>query len=270
VGYVKRIRGKARWRRREMEMKKAILDFYALLTILGITFTANAQPIIPKENIPSKLPPDVRKYIEQLYSPDEIDRASATFSLRKTGERAAPAIPFLIAMLGDNTAIEHGGPPTSPGEEAGRTLVSMGEKAIEPVIRALSHEHLGIRRMAAWILGKMENPRAVEPLATALKDDHRNVRMMAAWALAEIGGPAVESLTTTLRDKKSQARGDAAWALAKIGDHRAIGPLVEALKEENPSLREDAAKALEKITGMDFGVNPDQWETWWEQNQGKK
>jgi hypothetical protein len=233
-----------------------------------------AQPTIPRENIPPHIPADVRQQIERLYSSDPMERASAAFWLRKMGDKAIPSIPFLIAILPEITqsvcSVSGCEFAPFPGEEAARTLIALGEPAVEPLAAALKDENLGIRRMAASTLGNIKDPRAVEPLATALKDDDRNVRMMAAWALAEIGEPALEPLITALRDKKSRARGDAAWALAKIGDHRAVEPLIEALKEESPSLREDAAEALEKITGMGFGVNPDQWQIWWEKNKGKK
>jgi hypothetical protein len=257
--------------RRRREMMKRMKTILALLVVTSITcigLRGYAQPNIPKEKIPSHIPADVRQQIERLYSSDAIERASASFWLRKMGAQAVPAIPFLIAILGDNTVIEGGGPSTSPGEEAARTLITIGKPAVQPLMTALKDEHLSIRRMAAWILGKMKDPRTVDPLIAALKDESRVVRMMAAWALGEIGKPAVEPLITALKDKDSPARGDAAWALGKIKDPRAVGPLIAALKDEKPNIQEDAAEALEKITEKNFGVDPVKWQNWWEQNKG--
>jgi len=42
-------------------------------------------------------------------------------------------------------------------------------------------------------------------------------------------------------------RPDAAKALGKIGDARAVEPLTQALKNVYPDVRQEAAKALEKI-----------------------
>ena len=251
-----------------MKRMKTILAFLVVTSITCIGLTGHTQPNIPQENIPSHIPADVRQQIERLYSPDPIDRGSAAYCLREMDARAVPAIPFLIAMLGDNTVIEGGGPSTSPGEEAARTLVTLGKPAVGPLMTALKDEHLGIRRMAVSILGNIKNPRAVGPLSATLKDENRNVRMMAAWALGQIGKPAVESLIVALRDKDLPSRGDAAWALGKIKDPRAVEALIAALKDEKPNIQEDAAKALRKMTGKDFGVDPVKWQSWWKQNKG--
>jgi HEAT repeat protein len=75
-------------------------------------------------------------------------------------------------------------------------------------------------------------------------------------------------LISALKDRDSPARGDAAWALGKIRDPRAVEPLIAALKDENPSIQEDAEKALMQITGKDFGPDPVKWQNWWKQNKG--
>ena len=41
---------------------------------------------------------------------------------------------------------------------------------------------------------------------------------------------------------------EAAEALGKIGDERAVDPLTEALKDEDSPVREEAARALERIS----------------------
>jgi len=47
--------------------------------------------------------------------------------------------------------------------------------------------------------------------------------------------------------KSGRYSGDAAEALGKLKDPRAVEPLIEALKDENPDVRASAEKALEKI-----------------------
>lgn len=261
----------------ECKMTKRIREILALLvamSIMCIGLRGYAQPNIPREKIPSHIPSDVRQQIERLYSSDPIDRASAAFWLRKMGERALPAIPFLIAILPEYTEAHcsvvgctHPSHTVFPGEKAAETLIAFGPHAVEPLISALKDKNLDIRRMAASILGNIKDPRAVSPLTVALNDENRNVRMMAAWSLAQIGTPSIESLVAALRDGDSPARGDAAWALGKIKHPRAVEPLIEALEDEKPDIQQDAAKALEKITGKDFGVDPIKWQNWWKQNK---
>lgn len=65
-------------------------------------------------------------------------------------------------------------------------------------------------------------------------------------------------------------------ALLNIGDARAVETLIATLKDdyfmlygfpEHKEIRRAAAKALERITGQDFGMNADSWQEWWEKQQ---
>ena len=58
----------------------------------------------------------------------------------------------------------------------------------------------------------------------------------------------------------------AALALGKIGKP-AVEPLIAALKDKDSGVRKDAAEALTKITGKDFGRDQAQWRDWWERNK---
>jgi HEAT repeat protein len=51
-------------------------------------------------------------------------------------------------------------------------------------------------------------------------------------------------------------------ALEDIGT-RAIPILIRTLEDENLAVRENAASALERITGQSF-ENPRHWQAWWE------
>ena len=50
-------------------------------------------------------------------------------------------------------------------------------------------------------------------------------------------------------------------------DPKAIDPLITGLKENEETVGDAFAKALEKITGKDFGQDHDKWEKWWNQNR---
>ena len=51
--------------------------------------------------IPAGLRPEVREAIERLYSPSRLERAWAADRLANLGRDAAPAAPFLAALLAD-------------------------------------------------------------------------------------------------------------------------------------------------------------------------
>ncbi|MFN3699646.1 MAG: HEAT repeat domain-containing protein, partial [Dictyoglomus sp.] len=96
-----------------------------------------------------------------------------------------------------------------------------------------------VRGAAAKALGEIKDKRAVEPLISALKDEDWYVREAAAYALGE------------------------------IGDSRAVEPLISALKDKDEIFQFVAKEALKKITGMDFGIDYEKWNKWWQENKEK-
>ncbi|MDP6381359.1 MAG: HEAT repeat domain-containing protein, partial [Phycisphaerae bacterium] len=54
-----------------------------------------------------------------------------------------------------------------------------------------------------------------------------------------------------------------AEALGEIRDARAIVHLIKALRDSDRYVRIDAAKALIRITGQNFGQDQEKWKEWW-------
>jgi HEAT repeat protein len=79
----------------------------------------------------------------------------------------------------------------------------------------------------------------------------------------------VEPLIAALRDKNANVREEVAGALRRTKDPRAIEPLIASLKDEDSDVRHNAARALKKVTGQDFGQDPEKWQEWWEENKDK-
>lgn len=138
---------------------KIILFFLVVISLvaIGLTgyvlFSPSVGPTIPKKNIPSNIPEEVREQIERLYSSDPVERADAAFQLGRMGKGAAPAVPFLIGVLKDR--------------------------------------HWAVRKFAAEALGEIGFPRAlpaVKSLIARLKDKDSWVRWSAAYALKTITG----------------------------------------------------------------------------------
>jgi HEAT repeat protein len=96
---------------------------------------------------------------------------------------------------------------------------------------------------------------------TALQDANAEVRRSAAGGLErKRDARAVDPLILALRDEDSHVRNFAAQALGTIGDPRSIDPLVIVLlKDKDGSVRFQAKRALERITGEDIGENPSDW-----------
>src|SRR4030042_3888158 len=235
-----------------MRLAKVNMALSVMVAVLFLGFNCYAQPNIPKENIPSNLAPEVKAEAEGLYSPEAVKRAQAANKLGNMGEKAVPAIPLLIGILGDSAGVEFKADPeakiaehSSPGIEAAVALGKIGDPALEPLISALKDKNPNVRVLAAVALEELENPKAVDALIAVLTDENLDVQSSAARALGSINDPkAVDPLIAALKDKKAEVRGTAAVALGEIGDKKATMPLVALLQDSSEKVRRLAAVSL--------------------------
>ena len=142
-----------------MRLTKVNMALSVLVTVLFLGFNCYAQPTIPKDKIPSDLAAEVKAEVEGLYSPEAAKRAQAANKLGDLGEKAAPAIPFLVGMLGDSAGTELKPSPdskiadnTSPGIEAAVALGKIGDPALDQLIAALKDKNPNVRVLAAVAL----------------------------------------------------------------------------------------------------------------------
>jgi HEAT repeat protein len=126
-----------------------------------------------------------------------------------------------------------------------------------------------ISQYTAEVLAQTKESGEVERLIADLKDPSWQIRWYAVQAL---GGTkdlrGLEPLIAVLKnDKHVYVLATTAWALGEYKDRRAVKPLIDAMGHEVRDVRRNAAWALKKITGKDFGEDPAKWQEWWE---GKK
>ncbi len=112
-------------------------------------------------------------------------------------------------------------------------LIGMGPKSVDELSRALVNDSLEFRSLYAYALGEIKDPRAVPALIKYMDDAFMKAQM----------APSLRSI------------GDEAKALA--------------LEDEANKCREEAASALKKITGLDYGTDLARWKDWWEKNKDK-
>jgi len=93
-------------------------------------------------------------------------------------------------------------------------------------------------------------------------------RFLAYMTCEEIDEEIKENVQKTLKDDKD-TRSNVALALGEIGDKRAQGILIAFLNDGVEAVRTNAALALRKITGQDFGTDYDGWSKW-QQEQDEK
>lgn len=213
--------------------------------------------------IPSGLAPEVRAGIEGCYARLSDDRLQAAHNLGNLGPAAAPAVPWLMALLADEGPVLIGPgsnvvanptplsinwsacedwplighlirllrerkddqyrPDSAP--EACAALAEIGPAAVEPLIKCLKDDLPQVRANAAVALGNIADPRAIEPLANLLNDDDCELRVAVALALGQLReAGAVGHLTETLFDKREE-RNEIEFRASAAGGLFKIGPL---------------------------------------------
>jgi HEAT repeat protein len=126
-------------------------------------------------------------------------------------------------------------------------LVQMGKPAVKPLIAILGERRGRQAEVAAQALGEIGDARAIKPLvAYGAKNGE-----VAGAALVAIGKPAVLPLVNALDDEDVSVRRTAADTLGKIGDRRAVKGLRGALADSEDSVWRAASDALALIHRSD-------------------
>ena len=220
----------------------------------------------------------------------DADSSSVAFrrlivtALRRIGGKEAVAA-IVAALMDESQGLER---------HAARALVALGEPAVMPLAGAVKtriQEILKSRKTrkrprpskavrqararrlrrilsaAAWAMGELGDKRAV-PTLTQILENRGSVKE-GALALVKLGSPPVSQLMAILRGARSgvTSRTEAAVALGEIKDVRGIPPLITTLADKDQNVRKAANKALESITGQQFGDDQDKWRAWWAKNR---
>src|SRR5262245_6751472 len=185
------------------------------------------------------------------------DRASlrrsavdALIDLAPDTERIQPA---LRRALRDEDSLVAG--------DAARALGALGKKAapsVSALVTALSYEEPHVRLYAAEALASIgpKASKATKDLAKAVRDPIAGVRWAACEALASIGPaahPAVPQLIEALKDEFLYVRICAAGALGSIGPKAQTARRALRVAAEDPTLRNEAEWALNRIAGIESG-----------------
>ena len=209
--------------------------------------------------------PALRPLQARLGDPDapEDGRYWAAVALARMNDPAATSL--LLTTLKD---------PASPaGADVARALEhSADPQALNTLLSLATSSNPELRAAAIAGLRTKKDPRAVDALVASLQDKDPRVRQAAARGLMAQADPrTLDSLIRALKDDDSRVRNYCAQALGNIKDRRAIEPLIEVVTKDTESLvRFQAGRALEAITGLEFGENGDKWLKWWQEQAIKK
>jgi HEAT repeat protein len=124
---------------------------------------------------------------------------------------------------------------------------------VPTLIHMLGDTRWFIARNAADLLGEMQTRDAEQPLTELLRHDDDRVRRAARGALMRLGTPrAMQSIEDALKDQVPQMRIEAAAALVTRKDAKAAGTLLRALElEKDEEVQAAYLHALGKIATQD-------------------
>jgi len=157
-------------------------------------------------------------------------RQFLVWELETVGDKRA--VPALAALLADPTV----------GPDAVRSLVAIGDGAVEPLRRALAGAKGAMRLHLVQALGRMKDTASVPALKQAAEAKDDDLRITARWALATIGDAGSADLCLKgvaaadwERVKAVKACLLLAETLAGAGNKRAAADLYGRLKRACPS-----------------------------------
>lgn len=207
-------------------------------------YNADLEPVHEAENgLIAAGEAAVPALIECLMQPGWGAAAGAVYCLGEIGDVRAVQ-PLIEALRADDVSLR---------SDIIEALLKLGEIAVRPLIFALTSPDINVRRGAAFALGLFRHELAVVPLLGALNlDEASSVRAAAADALADCADArAVEPLIRALKDDDPAVREAAVRALgavaARVGAVRALPALADAMKDADWGTRQSASEMVIKL-----------------------
>jgi HEAT repeat protein len=177
--------------------------------------------------------------IQELHDPNTNTRSQAVFALDKLGDNEAILDELLKALATESDL--------NVREDITWALVRRKDKAIQPLIRDLTHENWHVRHNAVHVLGKIANPLATDALMKLLGDENPIVVSKTALALSQIAdSKAIPALVAILSHEKPEIQSMLRDVLEGFGE-KAISALAQAIQSDNWQVREQAAEVLGQI-----------------------
>lgn len=244
--------------------------------------SAEVRAVEPQEDDPVA---DFRKYfrryedtatrVEAVLALADLDRVGvAEVLLPVLEDEAPPVAAAAVEVLGGLRTEEALAPLAAvlEKERKGARLIGVlaavkggrQEYLTAGVVRHLRARDWQVRRQAVLARTALAGAAAAEELLPLAADEEVAVRCAVLDGLADLGVRAVlPAAQADLAHESWQVRASAIRALGLVRDRSSLQLLVDALGREEGRLIEDAALALERLTGERFGLRVEAWQRFW-------
>jgi HEAT repeat protein len=234
---------------------------------------------LTEKDIPSNTPPDVTKLIKMTLSSDQLSQVIGARELGLLGQRAVPAIPFLIQLSSNEEDFKPENEPllsscyemsnkfnpflsgfdesTNSRCEAGKALRAIGESASQVLIEILKDKHAEPckRRTAAWVFMEAFQPSMKDLFLHILSDikEDDDIRLSLVHSLGVMDDSKLLSVYQNILKNKNEDTYLREMILWKFQNHKIVN-LDDAFlntirtilddKNENNNTREYAGHVL--------------------------
>jgi HEAT repeat protein len=191
----------------------------------------------PIKSLGAATKPLLDALIAAAKDPDETVRSKAIWALGVIDPTADAVVSTLLdAMKGSDNAVR--------GAAASALKSAPARAAIYPLILALQDREASVRSKAADALARPDAGFAVPRLIQLLGDRDEAVRNAAGRALEAIGHNAGRALVKASKDQDADIRDRAILILEKLDSNEALTLQIEALRNEDASVRKSAVSFL--------------------------
>ena len=217
--------------------------------------------------------------VEAIHVLDKLDRVSAAeLLLDACGDPQFPVREAALQVLSlygsdDVRTLLRKVAGDEAGNKSGRrggaiqTLGTMKDvPAVVSIVKALGGGDFELKRAAIVALGQIGDPAAVDPLIKLLGEAEPALKTAVLDALGSLRKPesSIAAMLPLLEAPDWQVRTAAIAALGKMRSREVVEPLIGALEREEGRLRDEALRALQNTTALEYGDDAAEWKRWWE------
>lgn len=131
-----------------------------------------------------------------------------------------------------------------------KAILSYKDKALQPLVKALTSENWAVKKSASYVLGKIGGV-SLKKLMELIPDNEEDVDYWMVQTLSNMGGEAIQYLVRVFKHPNEKIRLAAIRSAQNVEDPRMVKALIHLLEDSSWPIRKAAYDSLEKIYRVD-------------------